>query len=330
MTSAPETPEAAPLGAGVHCIDADRYHGDPAPEPSLSSSVARTLLTRSPRHAWWQSPRLNPEWEPVEKQAFDVGRAAHRSVLGAGAEYAVIPNDILSSNGATSTKAAKGFIEDCRAEGLTPIKADVAERVERMASAVRGRLAAMGIRFQPSRSELSALAEVDGVWCRAMFDNVPVDSRRAIYDLKTTTDASPDAVIRSVESYGYDVQAAHYLDTWEAVTGERRRFRFVFVEKEPPHEVSIVELHDDPDDPADWMNDARAKAREARRMWRECLDAGEWPGFPPRVAILGARSFYRQRWADREIGQPVVPEKPSAEAIRAARDFQAPAKGGET
>lgn len=318
-------PEGAgpPLAAGLHRIAADDYHGDPAPAPSLSSSLARTLLTRSPRHAWWESPRLNPDWKPVEKPHFDVGRAAHRAVLGAGADFVVIPEGYLATNGAASTKEAKRFIAEAREEGLTPIKPEVGDQVEAMAAAIRGRLSAMGIEFAPARSEITALAEIDDVWCRAMIDNAPEDPRLPLYDLKTTTDASPDAVIRAIENYGYDVQAAHYLDTWQAATGERRRFRFVFVEKEPPHEVTVAELHDDPEDEADWMLDARSKVAEARRIWLECLQAGEWPGFPARVAVLGARGFFRQRWADRPLGEPVI-QRPSAGALRAAAEAQRP------
>ena len=55
------------LPAGLHLgvIEAE-YHADPAPEPSLSRSLAHTLLTRSPRHAWQAHPRLNPAWLPDE------------------------------------------------------------------------------------------------------------------------------------------------------------------------------------------------------------------------------------------------------------------------
>jgi len=309
---------------GVHQIDAEAYHADPAPAPSLSSSIARVLLNQSPRHAWHASPRLNPDWQPTERKTFDIGRAAHRLVLGAGSDFDVIPHDLLASNGAASTKEAKAFIEDCRARGLTPLKEAEADAVQVMASAVADRLDAMRIKLDPARSELAAIAQVDGVWCRAMIDNAPADPRLPLYDFKTTTDASPDAIRRAVEAYGYDVQAAHYLATWHAATGERRRFRFVFVEKEPPHEVAVVELHDSPDDDADWMATARSMATEARRIWGECLAADEWPGYPAQVQVLGASGWRQQRWADREIGQPVIPKKPSADALRAAREAMAP------
>lgn len=299
------------------------YHADDlGTPPSLSSTLARRIIHASPIHAWTESSRLNPDYVPVEKDTFDVGRAAHRAVLSVGADYAVIPEGVLASNGAASTKAAKEWIAEARAAGLTPVKQDVADAVDRMADAVRTRLADMRIAFDPARSELAVAAEIEGTWCRAMIDNAPADPRLPLYDIKTTTDANPEAVIRAVENYGYDMQAAHYLDTWEAVTGERRRFRFVFVEKAPPHEVSVVELHNDPSDDADWMADARSKVREARRIWRECLEADHWPGYARAVAVIGARTWHRQRWADREIGQPIT--KPTGAALKRAAAWQAP------
>lgn len=304
-------------------LPAETYHADNlGTPPSLSSTLARKIIGQSPLHAWTECPRLNPEWEPTEKATFDIGRAAHRQVLGVGGDFEVIPADLLSANGAVGTKAAKEWIADARDRGITPVKEEVAEAVYRMAEKVGRRLAEMGIVFDAAQSELAVAAEIEGAWCRAMIDNAPADPGRPLYDLKTTTDASPDAVIRAVETYGYDVQAAHYLDVWETVTGERRAFRFVFVEKDPPHEVAVVQLHDDPDDDADWMADARSKCREARRIWRECLEVGHWPGYPVQVAIIGARTFHRQRWADREIGQPIT--KPTQAALDRARAWQAP------
>lgn len=312
------------LSAGIHRIDADTYHADNLRDaPTLSSTLARTILDRSPLHAWVAHPRLNPEWLPTERKTFDIGRAAHRAVLGVGADFAVYPPEVLASNGAASTKAAKEWETDARADGLTPIKAAEEDAIMAMADAVERHLRAMRISFDPSRSELTALAEVDGVWCRAMVDNAPSDPRLPLYDLKTTTDASPEACVRAVAAYGYDVQARFYLDAWEAATGERRRMRFVFVEKEPPHAVGVVELHDSETDEADWMLDAGAKCREARRIWSECLTANQWPGYPARVAIVGAPGWYRNAWAARETGLPVT-KAPTAETIARATAWQSP------
>lgn len=314
----------APLAPGVHVIDAATYHADALrPEVTLSSTVARLILDRSPLHAWTAHPRLNPDHEPVERKTFDIGRAAHRAVLGRGGDYVAYPPDMLASNGAASTKEAKAWADEQRAAGRTPLKADDVDAVGTMADATRRALAAMGIALDPARSELTALAEVGGVWCRAMVDNAPT-GKPWLVDFKTTEDASPDAVIRAVTGYGYDVQAAHYLDVWQAATGERRKMRFVFVEKAPPYGVSVVELHDDEASEADWMLTARSKAAEARRIWSECLREGRWPGYPPQVAIVGAPGWHNQRWADREVGRPVFQTKPSAAALKAATAAQAP------
>lgn len=308
------------LTPGLHYIDGDTYHSDPCATPSLSSTVAKLLIRQSPLHAWTASPRLNPNYEPKDSKIFDLGRAAHRAILGKGGDYVAIPDNVLASNGATSTKAAKEFIEEARATGLTPLKANEVEQVEAMRDAVTRQLSAMRISLDADRSEMVAIGDVDGVRCRAMVDNAPVDARLPLYDLKSTTDAHPDAIIRAVESYGYDLQAAHYQDTWQAATGERRKFRFIFIEKTTPYACSVVQLHDDPDHEADWMLTARSKARECRRIWAECLAADCWPGYPPQVQIIGARGWDQKRWADKEIGQPIV----TPAALRAAAEFQKP------
>lgn len=291
------------LAPGLHRISAAEYHADPCPRPSLSSTLARKLLSRSPLHAWTACPRLNPDWVSEDRKTFDIGRAAHREMLGAGGDYAVIPEDVLASNGAASTKEAKAFIAECREAGITPLKEDEADAIRTMAAIARHRLAGMGIVLDPGRSELVALAEIGGCPVRAMLDNLP--ERGPVYDFKTAENASPEGARRAAESYGWDVQAAHYLDTVEAATGERRRFRFVVQEKEPPYEVGVYELHDAESDDADWMLDARHKAAEARAIWSECLRTGVWPGYPPMVAVLGAASYYRAKWADRPCVAPV-------------------------
>lgn len=294
---------------GVHRIDAATYHADKLrPEPTLSSGVARVLIGRSPLHAWTGHPRLNPAYEATESATFDIGRAAHRAVLGVGDDYVAYPEELLAANGAASTKAAKEWAEEQRAAGCIPMKADDVDRIGAIADAALSRLAEMGIAFAPARSELTALAEIDGVWCRAMIDNAPLDPALPLYDVKTCRNANPDAVLRDVAEYGYDVQAAWYLDAWKAATGEDRRFRFVFVEKEAPYEVSVVELLNRQDDSADFMQDAREKCGEARRLWRECLTANTWPGYRRGVALLGAPSWHRQKWADRPTPAPIVPQ----------------------
>ena len=312
------------LQHGIHLgIPEATYHADQlCGSPTLSSTLARLILARSPLHAWTAHPRLNPAWEPTDRKTFDIGRAAHRAVLGRGADYVAYPAELLASNGAASTKEAKAWAEAQRAEGRTPLKADEVDLVGDMADAVQMQLAAMGITLDPARSEVVALAEVDGVACRAMIDNAPADPRLPLYDLKSTTDASPEALAKTVATYGYDLQAAHYLATWKAATGEDRRFRIIFVEKEAPFGVQVAELYRKPGDEADWFDHADALAADARRIWGECLRSGHWPGYPARVAMIGAPSWHLVKMEDRS-GRAAA-SKPTAETVARATAWQAP------
>jgi hypothetical protein len=314
------------LAPGIYFDVPDHaYHADPCERPSLSSTLARVLLSQSAKHAWDKSPRLNPNWQPEIKDTFDFGRAAHALTLGRGAGYKVYPPEVLAKNGAVSTKAAKEWEAETRGAGLAPIKADDEDRMLAMHSVMQEALTEMGITLDPSRSEVTAIAEVDGVMCRARIDNAPADKRRPLVDFKTCLDASPDACIRAVESYGLDFQAAHYLETWLHATGEKRRFLFLFQEKSPPYEVGAVELYAKQGEDADWMQDAYEKTSEARRQWRTCLETGIFPGYPRRIAIVGARTFYRQRWENYLAPErPATTPKPTNETLARASAWQAP------
>src|SRR3972149_4631152 len=70
------------------------YIRDPAPEPSLSASVAHLLLTRSARHAWLAHPRLNPAWAPEATEQTDLGTLAH-----AGPVWCRCRPDVVSQDG---------------------------------------------------------------------------------------------------------------------------------------------------------------------------------------------------------------------------------------
>lgn len=298
---------------GVYDIGEATYHSDPAPNASLSSTIAKTLLTKTPLHAWLACPRLNPDWEPMNKKTFDIGRAAHSEVLGKGADWVEIPADMLASNGTASTKAAKEFIEAARASGQTPIKADEGHAVLDISAKVRLRLETMGIELRPERSEMAAFAEIDGVWCRCLVDNAPANARAPLYDLKTTTDANPDKIARAIMDYGYDVQAQHYREVWRAATGEDRPFRFIFVEKDPPYEVCVIELTG-----AD-LDMAQRRISRARAIFRDCLSANDWPGYPLQVVQVKLPEFYQARWLDREATEADYMAQTGADIINAAR-----------
>ncbi len=229
---------------------------------------------------------------------------------------------MLGRNGAASTSAAKEWADEQRAAGRTPIKAEVEERVLDMAESVSAVLASAGVAFEASRSEMAAFGDVDGVACRCMVDNAPASG--PLYDLKTTTDASPEAVTRAVMSYGYDIQVAHYLDTWKAATGEDRSMRLVFVEKEAPYAVTVAEID------GEALEMARRKVARARMLWAECLRSGQWPSYPLAVLRIRLPDYFHARGledeAAREDWRAAAGDKPSRAAMAAASDAMNPHK----
>ena len=62
-----------------------------------------------------------------------------------------------------------------------------------------------------------------------------------LFDLKTT--GNLDAIPKACADFGYHVQAAFYLDLWNACTNQDRdRWGFIFQQSAAPYEVRVVEL----------------------------------------------------------------------------------------
>lgn len=252
------------------------YHA----RPELSSTEARLLLESAAKYRWKKD---HPPLIAASKK-FDIGTAIHTKTLGAGYDIEVIPDDILASNGAISTKAAKEFVERVRAEGKIPIKSDDFAVIDGAAESVLAHPGAAQLFAQPGNPEVSVIATdpVTGVETRARFDFLPSHAGSAApsrvgVDLKSCMDASPDGFAKSIANYNYDVQRAFYLDTLRWETGEEAEMVFVAVEKEPPYLVAVHQL------PTMWAAMGETKARIARETYARCAESGVWPGYGDEV-----------------------------------------------
>lgn len=63
-----------------------------------------------------------------------------------------------------------------------------------------------------------------------------------VVELKTATDIRPGQFAKSRRRFGYDLQAAHYVEGVERLTGRPPRFVYVAVESVRPHSVWVHEL----------------------------------------------------------------------------------------
>lgn len=255
--------------AGVYDIPAEVYHDDPVAGGSLSSGGARKLLDCPARF------RHEREHGRAPSRAFDIGHAAHLLVLGAGAELVVVPYADWR------TKAAKEMRGEARAAGKVPLLEVEHETVQEMAAALRtNRLAAAALRPNwglPERTLIWRDSETD-VWCRAMVDWLRPD---ALVDYKTTDSVATDHITRAVARYGYNQQAAWYLDGAAALgLGADLPFLFVFQEKTPPYFARVVELDQDA------LLAGRERNRRALALYRDCTVTGVWPAYPDEITTI--------------------------------------------
>lgn len=241
------------------------YHS----RPELSSTGARLILDSPARFKYWQ------EHPQPSKAVFDLGSAAHAKILGVGASIIVYPPEHLTPSGNVSTKAATvEWEQEQRANGLIPITEKDARRVDRMAEAVLAEPEARTILERVTGREVTIIQDVDGVPVRARFD-IFGDGEAA--DLKTGRDASP-RFNKSVASFGYHLQRRWYDDAYYAETGERLRdFPLIVVESAPPHAVGVYDLD------ISYHDKAGEKCEQARRIYRRCMESGEWPWYGRRT-----------------------------------------------
>jgi hypothetical protein len=64
----------------------------------------------------------------------------------------------------------------------------------------------------------------------------------AIYELKTTQDVRPAAFARTRRRFGYDLQAAHYVDAVRRLTGRAPTFAYIAIEPRAPYYVWVHDL----------------------------------------------------------------------------------------
>lgn len=246
------------IKAGVYDdLPEDKYHGD---KRSLSSTGVKRLLV-SPLQFQYEREH------PTVKDPLEFGNVVHALGLGKGSAYRVLDYDDRRTN------AYKADAENARAAGVIPILKKDYERAE----AIRKRLHEHPVAsplLLGGRSEVSAFAldPATKVMRRARADKL--HDNGLLVDLKTTAaSALPErfAVGKTSESYGYDVSAAYYEDTFALAGVAIKGFVHIFVEKDPPHLISVVEL--DRDD----VDAARPSIAHALEVFRDCTKSGVWP-----------------------------------------------------
>lgn len=247
------------------------YHSQRGEEtPLLTYSAVKTLVTKSPYHAYLNHPLLGGESRKATK-AMDRGSIIHGLLLGSGQEIHVIYAENYR------TKLAQEEKKEAYEAGKIPILVkDMTEITEAMKTITEQITDLSPYFFEPHESELTVKYELDnGVKCQSRIDWIQPETGRII-DLKTTADGSPEKIDKSIINFGYDIQEAMYTKCAEKAFPEmagRFQWEFLFIETEAPYMVSIVET----DSTMSWMGEH--KLNRASDKWAECLQSDIWPGY---------------------------------------------------
>jgi hypothetical protein len=310
------TPITAP---GVYDLSRRDYHLDPCPLPSLSASIAKLLVERSPAHAWQAHPRLTPNWQPSHSTKFDDGNVMHDLLLGSDQGLVVVDAENYR------TKAAQSARDMAYERWQTPVLRgrydELVIETRRIARAIERRWPELHKALADGKAEQALIWQEGPIWCRLRLDNLPPAGWTVFTDLKTTTNARPDEFAKRVWDTGHAVQWAFYRRGIKAVLGiEEPVFQFLVLENQPPYAMSLVDLEPGAAHIADEM------VERAIGMWTYCQAENWWPDYPARKAYVEAPPWVKYRWEEQRANREIRRELDETEK-RLAMEAQAPLEG---
>lgn len=234
----------------------DVYH---ATAEGISNSGLK-LVAISPAHYQYQEPRS-------ATRAMEIGTAIHTALLEPerlSSEYVML-RDVKDRRASEYKEAVKTHGSE-----LVLVSSE-ADRVAGMQETVFANPLMSSRLNAPGWRELSLFVNdpETGVMIRVRYDLLT--ERAQAVDVKKTQDARPEAFSRTIDNYGYDMQAALYLDAYEWATGDTATFEFAAVEEKMPHGLKLYT----PDQTM--LDEGRRKYREALLTFAACQKTGEWP-----------------------------------------------------
>lgn len=246
------------------------YHAD-------KSRMSKHMLEDFAKCPQKFASKLNSPEEEEESAAFAFGRAVHAAVLTPATfsqVYAIQPEDIKVRRG----KAWDAFVaENAGKEILKPEDWNMAQE---LAFSVLQHEDAARVLKACTKRELTAHWACDGVAMKSRFDAAS-DNCAIIADLKTCQSADAETFMKDANAYGYDLQAAMYLDAARACGMEPRLFVFVCVEKSYPFATAVYTF----DDESEFIQAGRSAYRSMLADYKEVFvlhrgNARLMPGYP--------------------------------------------------
>ena len=238
--------------------------------PGVNFSTLK-LMQKSPMHYFWALD--NPG---EDTPALKMGRAVHVAVLQQpmfDRTYAVMPEGIdrRTKEGKAAWAEFAESVGD--RETLTVEEFDECMRIR---SSIRWSTK-WDFREWMTETPLFWNDPRTGIECKCRVDAMREEEDKfLIVDLKTTTDADLKSFTRSALSYGYHMQAAHYITgVMENGLNHGKPVEWIFlaVEKKPPYAVNVIKAM------PDFVNEGRLALDELMDELEVCRRLDQWPGY---------------------------------------------------
>lgn len=336
------TTAAAPVTDwGLYEMDAEAYHADPAPKPSLSSGCIATIVSETLAAAREGHPRLGPPKSDEDKLAerekkYDLGTVAHTLVLGEGREIVVI--DAADWRKKDAQEARKDAFE----QGKTPCLIGTYEKAQAMRQALFEQLADMPeehdtfteIGLSERAGFWQEQTPMGRMWGRILIDwHSTANGRLVIRDYKTyggQFGADPDGFVRGLMGMGKDVQDPWYSKGLAAIVGKQAGeeipwdavdFKFIVQDPNPPYLVAVVALHD-----RQWSFE---RCQWAIDRWAAAAGANLFRGFVPTTHFVPPPTYARIKWDERmtrewEGEQEMLEKGRPALALKDPEEYRVP------
>lgn len=248
---------------------------------ALSSSRLKAFM-RSPAHL------RHMDENPITGDALSFGSAFHQRILEPtrfDAEYVVAPDVDRRTKDGKETYAR--FLSE--SAGKTVLSYDDHLSITGMADAIFRHPTAADLLARRDGTEVSVFWDQKAGWdivgAKARLDAYVLEDK-AVIDLKSCVDASPDGFARSVAKFSYHIQAAWYLRAAEQMQIEVETVVFIAAEKKAPYGVGVYMLD------RDAITEANHRIDSALPKYLACLRQNLWPSYD-----AGIQTLKLPRWA---------------------------------
>lgn len=257
----------------------------PAPKPATASLTrpeyeSIEALSFSGLKELLKSPAHYRHWLTAEKEetkALLIGKATHSAVLTPAVfrdAYAQAPEcDRRTKDGKAIWEAAQSALKP----GQVALAFDDYAQVMNIADAVS--------KVWEPNEDVDGWAETPltgktehGTAIKGIPDFISGDGW--IWDLKTTEDVTERTALRTILSYKYHVQAAHYIRLAQCHRGDIQGHRIVMVEKQAPFSVAIYEVA------GELLEAGRAECATAYAIYDRCRAEGNWETYLEHHGII--------------------------------------------